>query len=341
MSNRDYWFYRSSMFLLLFGAFTQIMAQQQFGNLFNRVIYANDYYFALPMYNPAFAGDPNQPAIGLSGSFGKAPQDIKPMTANIFAHGAIPSLNSGIGLVMQYHKFDDTYIVGAGASQQTFPTNKRLLNLGLIYSYKFEVGDISVLKLGLGASLLHFKSDQIQPSQGPSSQPIQAVNERTFKPSFDIGLSANILDFYAGLAIKYFNQPRFKFFEPGMENIFYRSAYIHAGYRWALLQDKLVLRPAVMVNPLATQNSGGFGTGSQPFVDLSLLVSYKDIVFAGTSYKINDDPFFLSLLLGARLGKVFQTTLSYHLPKKNTIDGYSRLEASLGFFLQSQSSSDW
>jgi len=329
-----------SVIFALFSVNTQILAQQQAGNLFNRVIYSNDYYFALPMYNPAAAGDANQPSIGVSGSFGKVPPDSKPLNTNFFVHGAIPSLKSGIGLTMQYHKFDDTYLVGAGASQQTFPTNKRLLNLGLIYSYMFEVGEISKLKIGLGASLLHFKTDQIQTFQGPSSQPVLAANERFFKPSFDIGLSATILDFYAGLAVKYFNQPSFKFYEPGMENIFYRSAYIYAGYRWGILEDKLVLRPAVMVNPLA-RNTGGFGAGSDPYVDLSLLVSYNDIVFAGTSYKINDDPFFLSLIVGTRLGKVFQTTFSYHLPKKNTVDGFSRLEASLGFFLQSQDSNDW
>ncbi|HRI29693.1 MAG TPA: PorP/SprF family type IX secretion system membrane protein [Chitinophagales bacterium] len=302
---------------------------QQTNNFLNRIIYPNDYYFALPMYNPAFTGDASQPSISASYRNTQSNLDVNPYTLNFFAQGAVPSLKSGIGINFQYHKFDDTYV---NQAQERLPTNKRQMNIGLMYSYMFEVGEISVLRIGLGASLLHYRNTPFV-FQGPSPQPIVPVNERFFKPSFDIGLSANVKDFYGGIAVKYFNEPRFKFAEPGAEDIIRRNAYIHAGYRLGLLQDMLVLRPAVMVNPLST--GSGFGQGSQPYVDLSLLASFKDFLFAGATYKINDDPFNLSLLGGIRVGNTAQINASYHFPKKNTPDGNTRFEVSLALFLRS------
>jgi len=302
---------------------------QQLTNFFNRVIYANDYYFSLPMYNPAFTGDETQPSVSITGRMQQSPQEVNPYTIQALAQGFAPSLKSGFGFALQYHKFDDNFYGGT----QLYPTNKRLLNMGLLYSYMFEVGEISVLKLGLGASLLHFKSDEVFSVQVPAPQPTVALNERTFKPAFDIGISANILDFYVGVSVKYFNEPKFKFFEPGTESTFFRNSYITAGYKWALLQNRLIIRPAVMLNALARNNNFG-NTGGGVFFDASVLFSYKDIAFAGTSYKVNDDPFFMSFLAGVRLKKTSQFTFSYHLPKNSAAKGYTRFEAGIGFFLQ-------
>lgn len=304
---------------------------QQSNNFLNRVIYSNDYYFSLPMYNPAFTGEDTQPSISISGRTQQSPQEVNPYTVQALAQGFAPSLKSGFGFALQYHKFDDIFYNGL---QQQIPTNKRLFNMGLLYSYMFEVGEVSVLKLGLGASLLHFKSDEIYYSS-PSSVSVVAVNERTFKPSFDVGLSATLLNFYIGVSVKYFNEPKFKFYEPGLESTFSRSSYITAGYRLPLLQDRLIIRPSIMVNPLSRNNGNSFGNNGGTFFDASVLFSYKDIAFAGTSYKLNDDPFYLSLLVGARLNKTYQFTFSYHLPKKSFTEGYSRYEASIGLYLQS------
>lgn len=309
-------------------AFIPLRAQQ-ITNFFNRVIYPNDYYFSLPMYNPAFTGDETQPSVSVTGRMQQSPQEVNPYTIQAMAQGFAPSLKSGFGFALQYHKFDDSFYGGT----QLYPTNKRLLNIGLMYSYMFEVGEISILKLGLGASLLHFKSDETYIVQFPAPQPSVLLNERTFKPAFDVGLSANILDFYVGVSVKYFNEPKFKFFEPGTENVFYRNAYIVAGYKWALLQNRLIIRPSVMVNALTRSNNFG-NTGGGAFFDASLLFSYKDITFAGTSYKVNDDPFFLSFLAGVRLKKTSQFTFSYHLPKNSATKGYTRFEAGISFFLQ-------
>ena len=186
------------LFIVLFLLTTSSFAQSAFEL---RYPHMSDYFNEMVLYNPAYAGDRSQPWIAASGRTVKRPNEVNPVSGNFFVHGLVESINSGIGLAFQYHRFDDYYTAANSTGQNLgqFPTNKELWKIGLLNNYALNT-DFLDARLGVNVGLLHFQSDQVPIS---TQQSPVALNETYFKFNFDLGVLFVIGDFDLGLALNH------------------------------------------------------------------------------------------------------------------------------------------
>ncbi len=157
----------------------EVAAQNNIGL---RIDYFTDYHLNPIFYNPAFAGEENHAKAGLSARSLKSGLENNPKSAQSFIHGQIEAINSGIGVMVNYHSFGDDF-------------KRRQLKVGLLYSYTIHAGETGRFKVGLNSSLLHYNSDFVN-SQGGVN--VVKTNESFFKFNLDGGVLYLNGDFYMG-----------------------------------------------------------------------------------------------------------------------------------------------
>ncbi|MBL7784510.1 MAG: type IX secretion system membrane protein PorP/SprF [Chitinophagales bacterium] len=295
-----------------------------------------DYFQQQILYNPAFTGDSEQPTLGLSGRIERRNAQ-EPYGLNAFFQGTLTQYNIGIGLTAQYHDFDDTYTY----TTNSYPTNKRLLKVGLASSFQIPMGDFTGLKAGLNIGIIHYKSDEAY-IPWSSTQPTVIYNERFLKPNIDIGLLLSIAKLKVGLSFNQLNEPKFQFYSNSPVQQFKRYMVFTAAYKIPVT-NWLTIEPTTL-QMLSVVNSVG-NNGMQPYIDLGVLLRFKQRVFLGSHYKFNDDKaaiyggmappkYLFSFAAGVRLGTT-QITLNVIPMKKdlyNTTKTNGRIDLSLLFF---------
>lgn len=303
-----------------------------------RLPYMAQYYFNQLLYNPAYAGESSQPSIGISGRMGEERGNsnflVKPRTAQLFMQGEIKELaqleqlNMGLGMVAQYHKYDDRFQRGT----EVFSSNNRLLKIGVVNSYRTSIQDIIDVRIGFQVGLLHYQSDEL-PNTGSINPPVtQILNERFFKPVIDIGFLFMLDNLRVGMAINSANEPEFDFFSTGFARKFRREGYFTASYEW-VITPYWYLQPSMMFQTLLNNQNAFSRIRPRSLADFSVQVNYFDTVFMGLSYRVGDAPFRGSIMVGGRLADTYQLSLAYQFKKRNT-SNHSRIEATLGFYLQ-------
>lgn len=301
-----------SIVFLCMGLFLSLQseAQSTFGL---RIDYFTDYHLNPIFYNPAFAGKEDHAKMGLSLRDMKA-GTATPKSAQGFIHGQIDAINSGVGLMINYHTFGDNF-------------KRRQMKVGMLYSYTIYEGETGVFKVGLTPSLLHYNSDFVPNSSG--SVDVVRTNESFFKFNLDGSVLYLNGDFYMGVTMFHTNEPRFEFYNIGSLNRFQKEAYITLG-QTIDVGTNITLHPAVMVNFTLNQTTIDFNNAG--FIDLSLLGRFQDKFLAGVSYKANQAPYKLAFTGGVKLNDQYQIAATYHLKQANFLNR-NRIGLTLNYFL--------
>ncbi len=329
--------------VLLAGLFwgSTIISQVQAQNAINqvdRVGFMTEYYWHMPSYNPAFTGESSLPSILLSAGFGKE-YDNKPRTFNLLAHGHIESATSGVGVKAFYHKFDDKISATGTSGSVGKDSNRNILELAFLYSYKMDIGDNGYFRFGAAMAALHYESGLVPntPTTTTTTQ-VSVNNEKYFKPKIDFGLMVRYYGFYTGVSMVNANEVKFQFATGGTgangQN-FRRTGFVTLGYDLRLSEDRIGISPSMMLNFLAGSNGNNFDKAA---INVNLLLDYNQLAYLGFSYKANDPPYIFnspyygSIILGGRLSD-FHISMAYNLTKSVYSESYARIEATLGLFL--------
>ena len=287
--------------------------------------YLGEYYWQSLLYNPCFAGNHDLPTIAFSGRL-SSENTRNPYTLNGFAHGRIDSLHSGFGISATYHRYDDTYYFDG----QNVPTDKRYLLISGLYNYEWRPSDDLGLKVGVAASALHYQTYDPPIYGSGGGQTVVALNERKFKLNLNFGLLAQWKNLQAGLSFEHINKPVFQFTQPGTQHRFQNTLYTHLAYKW-VLGDRWLIQPSAMGMWVISNQS--FGGAAKYVSDFNLLLFYNKVVFTGVSYRLNEDPYFLAISAGARLGGQIQLSGAVHLVDNSFANYKPRYEATIGFYL--------
>lgn len=311
--------------LLLFSSIS-VVAQTSLAR--ERVTYMSEYYNNMPMYNAGYTGDLSQPNVGFSNRFGRESISIKPLTFNFFAHTKSANLNSGFGIKAQYHHFDDKFTIGANIGEKT---NKRIIEIGGLYSYEMPLFDIASICLGTNISALHYQT-RSQNFANPTGTTSQVQNERFFKMNIDLGILLKLQDFRFGMSVVNSNEPQFVFTSSGYDTkIFRRQVFLNTSYTFAL-NNTFYIEPNIMMHSF----TGATARNLKPLLDFTFLLRYKKYFYVATSYKLNNAPYNMSLMFGGRFNSIQISTAYNILGKKYTSSNYSRIELMLALYLQSE-----
>lgn len=294
----------------------------------DRVDYMSEYYNNMLMYNPAYTGDLSQANVGFSNRLGKETADVKPLTFNFFAHTRSFNLNSGFGIKAHYHKFDDKFINQANAGERT---EKRILEIGGLYNYELPLFDRASVNIATNVSALHYQT-RSRNFSNPTGTTTQVQNERFFKMNIDLGVLFKLEEFRFGMSVVNSNEPQFVFTTSGYDTkTFRRQVFINTSYKFGI-NDMLYIEPNIMMHSY----TGTTARSLKPLLDFSLLLRYKNHFYAGTSYKLNNAPYKMALILGGRFNGI-QLSAAYNvLGKKYDSSNYSRIELMLALYLQSE-----
>ena len=320
--NTFQWLLASMSLLLSLSAAAQTTTVQ------DRVVYMSEYYNNMLMYNPAYTGDLSQANVGFSNRFGKETADIKPLTFNFFAHTKSADINSGFGIKAHYHKFDDKFINQGNAGEET---GKRIIEIGGLYSYEMPLFEIASVNIATNVSALHYQS-RSRSFSNPTGTTSQVQNERFFKMNIDLGLLFKMKDFRFGMSVVNSNEPQFVFTSSGFDTkIFRRQVFLNTSYKFGI-NNTFYIEPNIMMHSY----TGTTARSLKPLLDFTLLLRYKKHFYAGTSYKLNNAPYKMALMLGGRFNNA-QVSAAYNvLGKKYDTSNYSRMEVMLAFYLQSE-----
>lgn len=287
--------------------------------------YMGEYFWQTLLYNPCFAGDHDLPTLGFSGRL-SSENTRNPYTINGFLHGKIDSLHSGFGLSASYHHYDDTYYFDG----QNVPTDKRHLVISGMYNYEWRPKDDFGVKVGMGGSALHFRTYDPPIYSPGTGQTVVGLNERKFKLNLNFGLLAQWRQLQAGVSFDHINQPSFQFTQPGMQHRFFNTIYTYLAYRF-VLSERFTIQPSTM--GMWVVNNQGMGSANKYIGDLNLRFNYNNTAFIGASYRFNENPYFLAITAGVRLGQQIQVSGAIHLPNKSMINYKPRYETTIGFYL--------
>lgn len=258
---------------------TQTFAQQdpQFTqNMFNR-LYSNAGYAGTSDGICATALH-RQQWVGFDG---------RPVSTVINIDGTVKFLRGGLGLSILSDKLGAQYSGGVKLS----------------YSYHLKLGG-GILGIGIEGGILFNTLDgsQLNPIQS-GDQNIITTNQGGVAPDLGFGLYYKSDKLYAGISANHLIGPTLEYADGGTvsEVTVARHYYAMAGYTWDF-SPNFSLLPSVFVKTDAA---------SAQF-DLNLNLMWKNMVWAGASYRIDDAVAILAgvQLYGFRLGYSYDVTTS-------------------------------
>lgn len=273
----------ASLTLVFAGTVSYAQQDPQFTqNMFNRLY-----------TNPGYAGTSNgicatalhrQQWVGFDG---------RPVTTVVNIDGTVKFLHGGLGLSILSDKLGAQYSGGVKLS----------------YSYHLKLGG-GILGLGLEGGILFNTLDgsslnAIQ--QG--DQNIVGSNQGGVAPDLGFGVYYTTDKLYAGISANHLIGPTLEFADgnSSSEVEIARHFYAMAGYTWDV-SPTFALKPSVFVKTDAA---------SAQF-DLNLNVMWKNMVWAGASYRIDDA---VAILAGVQLYD-FRLGYSYDITTSD-LNGYS------------------
>jgi len=273
----------ASMTFLFSGTTVQAQQDPQFTmNMFNR-LYAN----------PGYAGSNNgicanalhrQQWVGFDG---------RPITTMINVEGTVKALHGGVGLSILSDKLGAQYSGGVNLS----------------YAFRLALGP-GTLGIGIEGGVLFNTLDgsQLNPIQEGDPN-IIAGKSNGVAPDLGFGLYYHTDKLYAGISAKHLTAPTLNFEEGGMlsEYTVARHYYALAGYTWDI-------DPTWALNPAVFLKTDGAATQ----MDINLRAFWKNMVWAGVSYRIDDA---VGIMAGVQI-KEFRVGYSYDVTTSG-INNYS------------------
>ena len=273
----------ASMTFLFSGTTVQAQQDPQFTmNMFNR-LYAN----------PGYAGSNNgicanalhrQQWVGFDG---------RPITTMINVEGTVKALRGGVGLSILSDKLGAQYSGGVNLS----------------YAFRLALGP-GTLGIGIEGGVLFNTLDgsQLNPIQEGDPN-IIAGKSNGVAPDLGFGLYYHTDKLYAGISAKHLTAPTLNFEEGGMlsEYTVARHYYALAGYTWDI-------DPTWALNPAVFLKTDGAATQ----MDINLRAFWKNMVWAGVSYRIDDA---VGIMAGVQI-KEFRVGYSYDVTTSG-INNYS------------------
>jgi len=273
----------ASMTFLFSGTTVQAQQDPQFTmNMFNR-LYAN----------PGYAGSNNgicanalhrQQWVGFDG---------RPITTMINVEGTVKALHGGVGLSILSDKLGAQYSGGVNLS----------------YAFRLALGP-GTLGIGIEGGVLFNTLDgsQLNPIQEGDPN-IIAGKSNGVAPDLGFGLYYHTDKLYAGISAKHLTAPTLNF-EEGVtlsEFTVARHYYALAGYTWDI-------DPTWALNPAVFLKTDGAATQ----MDINLRAFWKNMVWAGVSYRIDDA---VGIMAGVQI-KEFRVGYSYDVTTSG-INNYS------------------
>lgn len=292
----------------------------------DQIGFMSEYYWQSPIYNPCFAGSRSLPTVGLSGAWSDV-RNQNPYTLNAFGHFYLDTIKSSFGLTTTYHRYGDTFVYDG----VLYPTNKVYFNANGLYNYTFLLNSNVAIQVGAQLGIVHFKTQDVVYNSPINPQPVVLLNERAIKFDLGFGVLLTAGNFYFGTNIAHINEPTFQFYNISAMHRFGRTLYLQTGYNISIA-DKWYIQPSMMLQSYLIRTYNNSSSVIKPLIDVNLQLNYKQRFFVAAAYRINGDPFFMSVKAGGRFGNT-QLSAAYHFGKGNATYTPQRIEASLGLFL--------
>lgn len=255
-----------------------------------RILYINLLFWAvlfasaqqLPQYtqymlnqmaiNPAYAGSEEFPEVRSNNRQQWVGITDAPRTYMLTLHGPIKSKHMGIGMNVY------TDIVG--------PTRRTGINAA--YAYHLKVQEDMVLSFGLTAGILQWGIDgnklTIREEDDPS---LSTLYQTVMVPDFGAGLYfRKNKQFYVGISIPQLYQAPIGIYDPNSKaSRIVSHVNINGAYTYSLNQE-FVIEPSFLIK---------YVKPASPVFDIAARVIYKDMVWAGLTYRSRDA---IGLLVG-------------------------------------------
>ena len=241
--------------ILFFGGLVGVVVGQQLPHFSQYV--QNDF-----LLNPAIAGSKKYNPVRLSFRSQWAGFKDAPMTQVASIHGEIIK-GMGLGSVL----FNDV----------TGPVSRA--GVQLAYAYHFKVGDFNKISIGMAGLLYQHVLDKgALTLDEPDDMAIQGGKERRFTADAIFGVAYTSETLYGGFSAPQLFQSRLDFSEEddGSVSNLMRHYFLTLGYTFRLGADYF-LDPSVLFKAAEK--------GSPPQLDVNLRFLYKDLLWAGLSYR--------------------------------------------------------
>ena len=211
-----------------------------------------------------------------------------PRTHILSANGPLRNEKMGIG--------------GKIFSDVTGPTRRS--GFSFSYAYKIQVAEDLKLSMGLSFGGLQYITDASQITLANNGD-IALSNgmQSTFVPDAGAGLHLYNEKLYVGLSMPQILGNKLQFFENYSpdEASLARHLFVYAGYKFDIVDD-VVVEPAILakwVQPAPVS------------LDVNLRILYKEMVWAGFSYRMNDA---MALMAGFVISDKLVFAYSYDMP---------------------------
>ena len=250
---------RSSTIALLFGLFLTTTGHGQHSPL------TSQYLFNGLLINPAYAGSHNALTTNLTMRRQWVGMEGAPATEVLSVHAPISSQRIGIGAMVYNDRI--------GVSRETgFHTS---------YAYRMHMGR-NRLSFGIGAGLSVLQADWSEVALQDQSDVAYATNEQgTLRPNFSAGAYYYTKRFFVGASLPFFMS---RTYDP--ENGTWTMTNDPSQYQPMLtggyvidLDREFKLKPSALVR---------YQRGGLPSADLTCNLIYKDKLWTGVSYRIDD-----------------------------------------------------
>lgn len=214
-----------------------------------------------------------------------------PRTHVFSANGPIKDMKMGLG--------------GKIYADVTGPT--RRTGFSFSYSYKLQVSKTMKLGMGLSFGGLQYTTDGSQITmKNPDDIAFSNQVQSTFVPDAGVGFHLYSEDFYVGVSAPQILGNKLQFFDnySETESALARHFFAYTGYKFRV-NDEFVIEPAVMIkyvdpSPLAIEGN--------------LRVIYKDFIWGGASYRMNDA---VVLMTGVTINNSIVIGYSYDMTTSN------------------------
>lgn len=283
------------------------------------------YFYLMPLYNPAFGGELDQAGAQLNTRFVSNDRH-SPLFTDFMLQGEVLT-NMTLGLTGSLFSYDDDL-----KTQQ--------YRVGLLGAFNFDFSENTIAKIGVNAGLIHYAN-----KNGPNGTalPSNTQTERYFRTAFDAGLMLKWKRFTFGAAFSNLNEPTFQYYSAPYFNSntisalgakFNKKAYFSLCYDWEL-DDNLLLQPQALVRQflgISTINNNTVGRYpmAATVAELTVLAHYKRTFGLGFTYKVEDPLYVASFSASYAIKQRYRLSAAYNLAQKDLIYPYSYIEVGLG-----------
>lgn len=232
----------------------------------------NHYMYHEHVYNPAHAGNVSNITVGLLARQQWIGFKGAPSTQLLNAHGFVPKIKGGVGLVISNDMLG----------------KERSINIRLSYAYKQRIGDNTFLSGGisLGVTNRFIRANDLIFEDGGDQSALNS-NESNTRPNVGVGLELITKGFTIGGSVMHLDQSL------NNATVFRvpRHYFAYTKYNWNA-SEKVAIEPSLFFRSSAFISQ----------LDAAVNATFNKRVTVGVLYRTTDD---IGMLLGVHIKKVF------------------------------------